>query len=391
MAEFSDWIALFLRWFHVIAGIAWIGSSFYFVWLDNSLEEPPEWKKQKGIKGDLWSIHGGGFYEIAKYKVGPEKMPENLHWFKWEAYTTFITGSLLLIWLYYLQASAYMVDPEVMELTAGAAVGLSLLFIFSGWAIYEVLCNTPLVRNGLVFLSILLVIGTVYAWLFTHFFSGRAAYIQMGAMIGMVMAVNVMLRIIPGQKKMVAQVAAGEAVDPQPGLIGKQRSVHNNYFTLPLIFMMISNHYPMTYQHEYNWLVLMAIVVITIWTRHYFNLKHQGRSKPVILVTAALAFAVLAFLVSYQPATASTSTENVSFSHVQQIINDRCTACHSRKPTDELFPVAPLGMMFNDQKDIERHWDRIVARATVSKDMPFNNRTHMTEEERKILAQWQPE
>ncbi|WP_428242925.1 urate hydroxylase PuuD [Gynuella sp.] len=391
MAEFSDWIALFLRWFHVIAGIAWIGSSFYFVWLDNSLEEPPEWKKQKGIKGDLWSIHGGGFYEIAKYQVGPEKMPENLHWFKWEAYTTFITGSLLLIWLYYFQASAYMVDPQVMELTGGTAVGLSLLLIFSGWAIYEVLCCTPLVRNGLLFLSVLLVIGTVYAWLFTHFFSGRAAYIQMGAMIGMIMAVNVMIRIIPGQKKMVAQVAAGEAVDPQPGLIGKQRSVHNNYFTLPLIFMMISNHYPMTYQHEYNWLVLMAIVVITIWTRHYFNLKHQGRSKPVILVTAALAFVVLAFLVSYKPATASTGTENVSFSQVQQIINDRCTACHSRKPTDELFPVAPLGMMFNDKKDIERHWDRIVARATVSKDMPFNNRTHMTEEERKILAQWQPE
>ncbi|MEM0912343.1 MAG: urate hydroxylase PuuD, partial [Pseudomonadota bacterium] len=282
-----EWLSLFVRWFHVIAGIAWIGASFYFIWLDNSLRTPPNWKKEKGIKGDLWAVHGGGFYEVAKYSYGPEEMPSTLHWFKWEAYTTWISGMLLLVIIYYVGASAFLVDPRVMELTPLQAVSFGLIYIFGGLAVYELACRSKLGQSPKLFAIFLIFFVIFTCWLATFLFSGRGAYIHVGALIGTIMVGNVFLTIMPSQRKMVAAVANKQEVKPEWGAGAKLRSVHNNYFTLPLVFIMISNHYPMTYQHEYNWLVLVAIIGLSAYVRHYFNLKHNDIHKPAILATGA--------------------------------------------------------------------------------------------------------
>ncbi|WP_282476441.1 urate hydroxylase PuuD [Vibrio sp. ABG19] len=407
--QLYEWLALFIKWFHVICGIAWIGASFYFTWLDNSLETPPKWKKDKGIKGDLWAVHGGGFYEVAKYQVGPEKMPEKLHWFKWEAYTTWLTGSALLIWMYYFNAQAYLIDPRVMELTSLQAVGLGVGGVVLGVVVYEILMRSPLSRNTVLFSGAVVLFGALFFYGFTHLFSGRGAFIHMGALIGSIMVNNVFHKIIPGQRKMVAQVAAGEPVDPAPGLEGKRRSIHNNYFTLPVIFLMISNHYPMIYQHANSWLIGLLIMVISAYIRHYFNLKHTGQQKPAVMFIGAAAMFLLAVAISWQttaqmqakkelaqhnaaqPAAAQPTAQLVGLNedqHIaQQIIKDRCSQCHSSAPTDDVFKVAPSGAVFDNWQDIERWKARILARAVESADMPFLNKTDMTDTERQLLKQ----
>ena len=248
-----DWLSLFVRWFHVIAGVAWIGASFYFIWLDNNLRAPAQWKVDKGIKGDLWAIHGGGFYEVAKYAYGPEQMPTTLHWFKWEAYTTWLSGFALLIIVYYFGASAYLIDPRVNAISPTAAIGLGLGLIFGGLALYELACRSRLANYPVAFGICLVTLICIVTFLATQWFSGRGAYIHVGALIGTIMAGNVFLNIMPNQRKMVAAVAAKKDIDPQWGASAKLRSLHNNYFTLPLLFIMISNHYPMTYQHQHNY------------------------------------------------------------------------------------------------------------------------------------------
>lgn len=408
--QLYEWFALFIKWFHVICGVAWIGASFYFTWLDNMLETPPKWKQDKGIKGDLWAVHGGGFYEVAKYKVGPEKMPEKLHWFKWEAYTTWLTGTALLIWMYYFNAQAYLIDPRVMELSTMQAVGLGIGGIFLGVVVYEGLMRSPLNRSTPLFVTVLILFGALFFYGFAHMFSGRGAFIHMGALIGSIMVNNVFHKIIPGQRKMVKQVAAGEDVDPAPGLEGKRRSIHNNYFTLPIIFLMISNHYPMVYQHAQSWLVGLLIMLISAYIRHYFNLKHAGQSKPSVMYTGAAAMFVLAIAISWQATeqmhmannseakTAesdkpqiSDETETTTLTQKQHeafdIIQARCSQCHSATPTDDVFTVAQGGAMFDTWQDIERWKPRIIARAVVSGDMPFLNKTQMTEKERQQLSQ----
>jgi uncharacterized membrane protein len=370
--------------------------------LDNSLETPPNWKKNKGIKGDLWAVHGGGFYEVAKYQVGPEKMPNNLHWFKWEAYTTWITGSVLMIWMYYMNAQAYLIDPRVMSLTTLQAISLGVGTIVAGVACYELLLRSPLAQKKLLFVASLTLAGGLFFFAFSHFFSGRGAFIHMGALIGSIMVNNVWHKIIPGQRKMVAQVAAGEEVDPAPGLEGKRRSIHNNYLTLPVIFLMISNHYPMIYQHELSWLVALAIMLISAWIRHFFNLKHTGKSKPMVLVSGLAAMMVLALIVSYpamkvanhndgpieslsdQSGTKGTALTKQQLEAVD-IISQRCSSCHSSTPTDEVFVVAPSGVVFDNWQDIERWAPRILARSVETADMPFLNKTEMTQAERDRL------
>jgi len=406
--HFYEWIALFIKWFHVICGIAWIGASFYFTWLDNSLETPPDWKKKKGVKGDLWAVHGGGFYEVAKYQAGPQQMPEKLHWFKWEAYTTWITGSVLMIWMYYFNAQAYLIDPRIMALSSTMAIGLGIGGIVLGVIVYELLMRSPLAKNRTLFLSSMVIAGLVFFYGFCEIFSGRGAFIHMGALIGSIMVNNVFHKIIPGQRKMVAQVAAGEAIDPTPGLEGKQRSIHNNYFTLPVIFLMISNHYPMIYQHPVNWLVGSAVMLISAYIRHYFNLKHAGQDKPWVLVSGVAALFVLAIVMSIpqRPATTSTSTSTEVTTESQQaidttqasvgldphqvdaltIIEARCNQCHSATPSDDIFTIAPAGAVFDNWEDIERWKARILARTVESRDMPFLNKTEMTEEERNALS-----
>ncbi|MEX3070297.1 urate hydroxylase PuuD [Vibrio alginolyticus] len=403
--QLYEWLALFIKWFHVICGIAWIGASFYFAWLDNNLETPPKWKKDKGIKGDLWAVHGGGFYEVAKYQAGPEKIPEKLHWFKWEAYATWLTGSALMIWMYYFNAQAYLIDPRVMELTSLQAVGVGVGGIFLGVVVYEALMRSPLGRNTVIFSAALLAFGALFFYGFTQLFSGRGAFIHMGALIGSIMVNNVFHKIIPGQRKMVAQVIAGETVDPEPGLEGKRRSIHNNYFTLPVIFLMISNHYPMIYQHPLNWLIGFFVLIISAYIRHYFNLKHVGQNKPSVIISGACAMAVLAVLVSWQSTSRSAATDTMATtdSHheaiagsasltenqmiAKQIIDERCTQCHSSTPTDDVFKVAPSGAVFDSWQDIERWKARILVRSVESADMPFLNKTKMTDEERQRLKE----
>jgi uncharacterized membrane protein len=403
--QLYEWLALFIKWFHVICGVAWIGASFYFTWLDNNLETPPKWKKDKGIKGDLWAVHGGGFYEVAKYQVGPEKIPEKLHWFKWEAYATWLTGSALMIWMYYFNAQAYLIDPRVMELTSLQAVGIGVGGILLGVVVYEALMRSPLSRNTALFSAALLAFGALFFYGFTQLFSGRGAFIHMGALIGSIMVNNVFHKIIPGQRKMVAQVTAGETVDPAPGLEGKRRSIHNNYFTLPVIFLMISNHYPMIYQHPLNWLIGFFVMIISAYIRHYFNLKHIGQNRPSVLLSGACAMMLLAVLVSWQSTSRSASQPTVANADsphaavatevslteeqkiAKQIISERCSQCHSSTPTDDVFKVAPSGAVFDSWQDIERWKARILVRSVESADMPFLNKTKMTDEERQRLKE----
>jgi uncharacterized membrane protein len=401
-----DWLNLFVRWFHVIAGVAWIGASFYFIWLDNNLRTPPKWKQDKGIKGDLWAIHGGGFYEVAKYAYGPEKMPETLHWFKWEAYTTWLSGFALLIIVYYFGASAYLIDPSVNAISPSTAIILGLGLIFGGLALYELACRSPLAKFPLAFGVGLVALICAASYFSTQWFSGRGAYIHVGALIGTIMAGNVFFNIMPNQRKMVAAVAQKKDIDPSWGASAKLRSVHNNYFTLPLLFIMISNHYPMTYQHEQSWLVLIAIMAAAAWIRHFFNLKHTGTSKPSILVSGAVAMLAITFWVSMpqgenitEPMQTEALTsggisqtasveQTVSQEIITSTINTHCVSCHSRTPTDDIFKVAPMGVVLDSWGDIERFAPQIVRRTAITKDMPFMNKTKMTEEERQLIALW---
>jgi uncharacterized membrane protein len=387
-----EWLSLIFRWLHVITGVAWIGASFYFVWLDNSLQNPPQWKKDKGIKGDLWAIHGGGIYEVAKYKLQPEKMPETLHWFKWEAYTTWITGMILLTIIYYLGADSYLIDKRVADLSQIQAIGLGIGIIAGSWIIYELLCSSPLAKNGLVISALLILFATAVAYLLAQLFSGRGAYIHFGAVIGTLMAGNVFRVIIPGQKALVAAIIAGKEPEAKWAEKAKLHSTHNTYLTLPLLFIMISNHYPMTYDHQFNWLILLAITAITALARQFFILKHKGIHKHSILIIAAMATLALAILMAPKPAPSVANTDNIDpdllSAQVLSIIKERCATCHARNPTDEVFSVAPGGVAIETMEDIHQWAPQINARSVQSHNMPFMNKTGMTQEERNTVARW---
>ncbi|MGB5490576.1 MAG: urate hydroxylase PuuD, partial [Woeseiaceae bacterium] len=252
-AYIADWLNLLLRWLHLITGVAWIGASFYFVWLDNHLEAPKDSRDdEKGVGGELWSVHGGGFYHAQKYRVAPAQLPERLHWFKWEAYSTWLSGMALLALVYWYGAEIYLIDPSIAELSSVWAVAIAITYIVGGWVVYDLLCKSPLARDDRVFGAVLLLLVALLAWSLCQLFSGRGAYIHFGAVLGTIMVANVAMVIIPGQRKMVEAAGRGEAPDPAPGIKAKQRSVHNTYFTLPVLFVMISNHYAMTYGHDYN-------------------------------------------------------------------------------------------------------------------------------------------
>jgi len=386
----NEWLNLIIRFAHVITGIAWIGASFYFVWLDNHLEKPPQEKADKGVGGDLWAIHGGGFYEVAKYKLAPPKMPTTLHWFKWEAYTTWLTGFLLMSLMFYVGAEAYLIDPRIAQLTQFQSIAIGIGAIVVGFGTYEALVRTKLKEHGLLLGIILLFVGTALSYGLTQVFSARGAYMHMGAIIGTIMAGNVFFGIMPSQRALVKAVEEGTAPDPKFGRNAKLRSTHNTYTTLPIIFIMISNHYPMTYNHSANWLVLMAIILITAAVRQYFVLRHFGNHKPLILAGSVLAVFILAIVIApaSRELTAEQKTQKVDVVQVKQIIDQRCGTCHSTAPTDDLFTVAPGGIVFTDEASITQWAPRIQARVIDSKDMPFMNKTQMTEEERTTLAIW---
>jgi len=360
-AYIVDWLNILGRWVHFITGIAWIGSSFYFIWLDNHLEAPKEAADdEKGVGGELWSVHGGGFYHAQKYRVAPRTLPETLHWFKWEAYTTWITGMFLLILVYWYGAEVYLVDTSVADLTATAAIVIAALFLIGGWLVYDLLCKTPLGRNDAAFGAVLLVLIALLAYALCQLFSGRGAYIHFGAVLGTIMVANVFFVIIPGQRRMVDAAALGQPPNPEDGIKAKQRSVHNTYFTLPVLFVMTSNHYAMTFAHEYNWAILVAISVAGALIRVYFVARHKGKTSPVPIVVAGLILLLVAAAIAPRSRAATTGT--VTLSMIRPIIESRCTTCHSQNPTHIAFPAAPSGVVLDTDEKIVVEALRITSR-----------------------------
>ena len=394
-AYILEWLNLLLRWAHLIVGIAWIGSSFYFVWLDMNLNVPPRDPEDDAVVGDLWAVHGGGFYHAQKYKVAPGELPEPLHWFKWEAYTTWLTGFALLVLMYYVNADVYLVDKSVADLTGGQAIAISIGFIVASWVVYDLLCRTGLSDAWIGLVGFLFLVAAVY--LLTDLFSGRGAYIQTGSMLGTIMAANVFMVIIPGQRELVEAKLRGEEPDPLPGIRGKQRSVHNNYITLPVLFVMLSPHYPMTYGHEYNWLLLIAIFIAGVLIRHFFNLRNQGKAEPLLLFIALVIIILAAFMAAPKSRAipdrdvaprAEQPVEPVSFAQVRQVIVQRCNNCHSIEPNHPTAPVAPNAVMFDTPEQIAQWAQRIHDRTVTTRTMPLANLTQMTDEERSLVDRW---
>jgi uncharacterized membrane protein len=387
-----DWLNLLVRWLHLITGIAWIGASFYFVWLDNSIRAPQPGSElaKKGVSGELWAVHGGGFYNPQKYLVAPAELPQELHWFKWEAYSTWLSGFALLTIVYYLNAQAMMVDRSVADLGSLQAVAIGLASLVVGWIVYDLLCRSKLGQHDLALGVVVWLFLSGAAYLLTHLLSGRAAYIQVGAMIGTIMVANVAMVIIPGQRKMVNAMLAGQRPDPVYGIRGKQRSVHNNYFTLPVLFIMISNHFAMTWRNEHAWAVLAVIMAAGALIRHFFNLKHKGRidwKYPVAGVALLLALAVA--IAPKPPAAVKPGADpTAQFAQVRVIIGERCVACHASHPTQPGFATAPAGVMLDDPHAISQNAGRIYQQAVQLKAMPLANLTNMTDAERAQLAVW---
>jgi uncharacterized membrane protein len=404
-AYLLDWCGLLVRWLHVIAGIAWIGSSFYFVWLDNSLEplgerEPPDPR----VAGELWAVHGGGFYRSRKYRVAPEVLPPTLHWFYWEAYTTWSSGFALLCLLYFLRAEAYLIDPAVLALSKAGAIAISVGVIVGSWLVYDGLCRSPLGQKPRALAVAVAAVTAGEAWGLCQLFSGRGAFMVFGAALGSIMVANVLFVIIPGQRELVSAKREGREPDAGPGLRGKQRSVHNTYFTLPVLFVMISNHYAMTYGARYNWLVLIAMSFAGACIRGWFvaRQKPEGRRGARAVVPAALGVGTLAGLVvALAPAEMPVTSGGVSgdggpadgssvatdVTQVQAIVAQRCVPCHSKRPKQLGFNAPPNGVMLETLDELRAHLPEIQKQVAL-RAMPLGNLTGMTDDERAKLLMW---
>lgn len=384
-----EWLSLVARWFHFVAGIMWIGASLYFIWLDESLDPPAHAADRgRGVLGELWSVHGGGFYHNQKYLTGPqdEPLPQKLHWFKWEAYSTWLSGIAMLALVYYANASTFLIDPGVMQLTPLQAILISIGTLIAGWLIYDALCrlleSRPLLLGALVF-----VLLAAAAFGLQHVFSGRAAYIHVGAIVGTIMAANVFFVIIPGQQKMLAQIRAGQKPDPRPGRLGKIRSVHNTYLTLPVLFTMISNHYPMTYANGYGWLILVLLGAAGVAVRYFFILSHKHRFVVALPLAAALILAAAA-VVALPRAPAAAQARSVPFARVAPIFQQRCAVCHSAHPTAAGFGAPPAGVLLDTPQHVQMNAQRVYAQAVATREMPLGNATHMTLAERTLVGAW---
>jgi uncharacterized membrane protein len=385
-----DWLNLILRWIHIITGIAWIGSSFYFIWLDLQLNVPPRNPESPDVAGDLWAVHGGGFYHSQKYQVTPAELPEPLHWFKWEAYSTWISGILLFAVVYYFNADALLVDPGVASIGAATAIVTSLLLLVIGWLVYDGLCRFDLDSGWFALLGSALVLVLCYG--VSQLYGGRGAFMQIGVMLGTIMVANVWRVIIPSQKQLVAARIAGTAPDARLGAKAKQRSVHNNYLTLPVVFVMISPHFPFTYAHKLSWLVLFVIFIAGALMRHYFNLRNQGRHVVALPIAATLIGVILAAALMPRGSSSASSIlaadREASFAEVHRIIEARCVTCHSATPTHPMSPVTAAGVAFDTPRAIKVWSQRIFDRVVVTKTMPFANLTAMTDEERATVERW---
>lgn len=379
-----DWLHLLTRWFHLVVGAAWIGASFYFNWLNNHVRpvEDPTGR----LAGGLWAVHGGAFYEVRKFKGAPEKLPETLHWFKYEAYFTWISGVSLLLLVYWMNADATMVpDGSTLSPAVTASIGVGSLVV--GWVVYDVMCRSPLAKRPVALSTIGFVGMTAAAWGLSQVFTPRAAYIHVGAMMGTMMALNVFFVIIPGQRAMVDAMSRGEEPDVSRGAAGSLRSLHNNYFTLPVLFIMVSNHFPFTYGHDVGWAVLAGISVIGAGVRHWFNLRGKGHLNTWILPIAAVAMSALAF-VSHGPRAPVSADDAPDFATVQGIIVSRCVTCHAPEPAFPAYTDPPLGLDLTTPQSMVANAAKIHAQSVATKTMPLGNYTNMTEEEREILGRW---
>ena len=394
-----DWGGLLVRWLHVVAGIAWIGSSFYFVWLDNHLEPPLSSEPvDPNVAGELWAVHGGGFYRSRKYRVAPAVLPPTLHWFYWEAYTTWLSGFGLLCLLYFLRAEAYLIDPSVAALTKPAAIGAALAVLVSSWLVYDGLCRSPLGRNGRALAIAVSLVTAIEAWGVCHLFSGRGAFMVFGAALGTIMVANVLFVIIPGQRELVRAKREGREPDPAPGLRGKQRSVHNTYFTLPVLFVMISNHYAMTYGALYNWLVLIAMSFAGACIRGWFVARHKPAGRrglasalPAALGVVTLAGVVVALAPGESPTSPPTANETPpagDVAQVQSIVQQRCVPCHSTHPTPKFgFNAPPNGIVLETLDQLRAHLPDVQKQVSL-RAMPLGNLTGMTDDERAKVLMW---
>lgn len=378
------WLSAVLRWTHAVAGIAWIGSSFYFIAADLSLRKNEG--LAEGVHGETWQVHGGGFYHIQKYLVAPARLPADLTWFKWESYSTWLFGFLLLVSTYYLNPTLYLIDPAVCPLAPWQAVAASLASLAVGWLIYDGLCRSPLGNNILTLAIATTVLILAMSELYLHLFGARAAFLHVGALTGSFMTGNVFFLIIPNQKKVVAALLAGKTPDPTLGAQAKKRSLHNNYLTLPVVFLMLSNHYPMAFGGKDPMIVLVALFTAGGLVRHVFNMHHAGQ-KPFwwLFPAAAVAMGVAAF--SSMPNPVETG-KAVSFTEVAGIIDQRCHACHAAKPTFEGIAEAPKGVMFDSAEQILAKAEAIRQQVVIAKAMPLGNATGMTENERAAIASW---
>ncbi|WP_075802580.1 urate hydroxylase PuuD [Pseudomonas putida] len=446
-AHLLEWLNLSVRWVHMITGVAWIGASFYFVWLENNLNRA---NPREGLSGDLWAIHGGGIYHLEKYKLAPPKMPDNLHWFKWEAYFTWMSGIALLCLVFYWQPTLYLLKPG-STLTGFEGVTIGVASLIAAWFIYDFLCDSPLGKHPALLGLVLFVLVIAACFGFSQVFSGRGAYLHTGAIIGTIMVGNVFRIIMPAQRQLVAAIEANTTPDPVLPAKGLLRSRHNNYFTLPVLFIMISNHFPSTYGSEYNWLILAGIAIAAVLIRHYFNTRHDSNKFAWALPAGALAMICLAYVtgparmpstapeqaaakIEYQPlpetalggktaaekeeeakaaawqaaqakpaepaapaapaaaaeapAQATAAATGGGFEKIHSVIQERCTVCHSAKPTSPLFSTAPAGVMLDTAQQIQAMAPRIQAQAVASQIMPLGNITQMTAEERKLVGDW---
>ncbi len=392
---FEEWTELILRWFHVIAGIAWIGSSFYFIALDLSLKQNKNLPDKS--HGEAWQVHGGGFYHLVKYLVAPSKMPSELTWFKWEAYATWVSGFALLALIYYAGAELYMIDIVKYDLEKYEAVIISLLGIFFGWVIYDLVCRLSLKTNVYVLISSIFILITVMSWAYSEIFSYRGAFMQIGTVLGTIMVANVLMIIIPGQKKVVASLLANETPNPIHGAIAKQRSLHNNYLTLPVIFIMISNHYPLIYATKYSWIIISIILIIGALIRHFFNIKHTGANPPYWVCVPIIILGSIIFYISDLGKPKLNNVKNTAalielipkktLVSAQEIIVSKCSMCHAKEPLWENMKNAPKLVNLETSTDIIDNIDNIYKQSVLSYAMPPGNISFLEENERSLINQ----
>jgi uncharacterized membrane protein len=384
-AHLLEWLNIVIRVMHITFGIAWIGASFYFVFLENALNRTENIREE--LAGNLWAVHGGGFYYLEKYKVAPKTIPKHLHWFKYEAYFTWLSGFCLLFVVYYFNASAFLIDKTVLDITGTQGILIGVGSFILGWMIYDLMCKSPLIKKQVwfVLLGFALLVG--FAYFYNQVFSARAAYIHFGAMIGGLMVANVFFVIIPAQKAMVKAAKEGLPLDPQLGKNALSRSIHNNYFTLPVLFVMVSNHFPSTFGYKYQWLILALITLGAAGVKHYLNLREKNEKSVWVMPISALILLSASFI-SAPAKNPEECKSEISFIEVNTIIQKRCVSCHSAQPTDEINKVAPNGVKYDTPDQIVVKKNLILQRVVITKTMPQNNITGMTPEERDVIRCW---